>query len=444
MRVSLDSLRLDARYGLRQLWRAPLVTAVAVVTLALGIGLNTAVFSLVHAVLLRPLPYPAAERLVWIAPYTEVFGVDTWGSRGDYAIWRQQPLFDAMTAYGTNDLNLEVAGQATQERVASIGGDFWTITGARAGLGQLVANDDEVGVVLSHGLFQRRFGGEPSAIGRSVVIGGAPFTIVGVLPAAYRVTFPQQTAPGDEPRDMDAFIALPPGQETPGLGIPQTSRPSPFWIRVVGRLRPGVAIDHARTEMRALHARLQREYPRPAALQRSLRLMPLKEKLAEGVSLSLLVLQGAVAFVLLIAIANVATLMLEQASRRTRETAIRAALGAGRRRLILQFLVESIVLALIAGTAAVAVAYAAVPLLASLAPYAMTSVAEVSVDGPILLFTLLLSLGTAVLFAWAPVLETSRVSLLETLGGTAPAAASGHSRTQASSSASRWRSRCCC
>jgi putative ABC transport system permease protein len=427
----LDSLVLDAKHGVRRLARAPLVTGVAVLTLAIGIGLNTAVFSLVHAVLLRPLPYPGAERLVWIAPYEEVFGNETWGSRADYRIWKQQDrLFDGMTAYGTDDLNLVVAGQASQERVASIGGDFWALTGARATHGRLTAEEDEVGVVLSNGLFQRRFGGDVSAIGRAVTIGGAPFTIVGVLPDTYRVPFPQQTAPGDELRDLDAYIALPRGQEPPGRPIVQTSRPSPGWIRVVGRLRPGVGVDHARAEMQALHARLHREYPRPPALQRSLRLMPLKDKLAEPVRLSLLVLQGAVAFVLLIAIANTANLTLEQASRRTRETAIRAALGAGRRRLLGQFLVEGVVLALIAGGAAVLVAYTAVPLLVSLAPFAMTSVADVAVDGPVLGFTLLLSLGTALLFAWTPVLQTSRVSLLDTLGATAPAAASGHSRAQ--------------
>ena len=133
MWIRLDSLVLDAKHGVRRLARAPLVTGVAVLTLAIGIGLNTAVFSLVHAVLLRPLPFPAAERLVWIAPYDELFGNDTWGSRADYRIWKQQDrLFDGMTAYGTDDLNLVVAGQASQERVASIGGDFWALTGAQS------------------------------------------------------------------------------------------------------------------------------------------------------------------------------------------------------------------------------------------------------------------------------------------------------------------------
>ena len=168
MRLRLDQLLLDARFGLRQLVRSPLVATVAVLTLAIGIGLNTAVFSLVNAVLLRPLPYPDSERLVWITPYDERCGQDTFASRGDYLVWRQQThVFERMAAYGTQDLNLIVGGEASQERVASIGGDFWEITGARPMLGRLPADDDEQGLVLSYGLFQRRFGGLPTVIGQA-------------------------------------------------------------------------------------------------------------------------------------------------------------------------------------------------------------------------------------------------------------------------------------
>jgi len=429
MPLPFDQLLLDARFGLRQLVRSPLVAAVAVLTLAIGIGLNTAVFSLVNAVLLRPLPYPESERLVWIAPYDEHFGQDTFASRGDYLVWRQQTPFDQMAAYGTQDLNVVFGGEASQERVASIGGDFWAITGARPMLGRLLAEEDEQSLVLSYSLFQRRFGGQPAVVGQALEVGGAPFTIVGVLPETFRVTFPQQTAPGDELRDIDAFISLPRGQELPGTTIVATSRPAPPWVRVVAKLRSGIPLSRARMEMQTLHARLQRDYPRPPMLMRSIRVIPLQDKLAEDVRLSLLVLQGAVGFVLLIAVANVANLLLAQASRRTRETAIRAALGAGRRRLILQFLVESVILALIAGTAALFVAYAAVPLLVGLAPFSVTGIADIAVDGHVLIFTLLISVSTAVLFAWAPVFETSRASLLSTLGGTTPSATTGSTRT---------------
>ena len=431
MWLALDQLFLDAKFGLRQLGRAPLVATVAVVTLALGIGLNTAVFSLVHAVLLRPLPYPDADRLTWIAPHHDQTGQDTSGSRGDFLHWKQQThLFEKMAAYGTQDLNLVAGGAATQERIASIGGDFWRSRGAAGGRPSAAGRRRAGARAVVHGLYQRRFGGRPAVIGQALQIGGASFTIVGVLPETFRVTFPQQTAPGDEQRDLDAFIALPRGHEPPGRIITPTSRPAPPWIRVVGRLRSGVGVAHARSEMQALHARLQREYPRHPFLIRSFRVLPLKDKLGENVRVSLLVLQGAVAFVLLIAIANVAMLLLEQASRRTRETAIRAALGAGRRRLLSQFLVESVVLALIAGTAAVFVAYATVPLLASVAPFEITGVADVVVDGSVLGFTLSLSLATAVLFAWAPIVETSRATLGSTLGGTTPSATSGRTRTQ--------------
>jgi putative ABC transport system permease protein len=429
--LRIDQLLLDARFGLRQLARSPLVASVTVLTLAIGIGLNTAVFSLVNAVLLRPLPYPESERLVWIAPYSERTGQDTFASRGDYMVWRQQThLFDQMAAYGTQDLNLLVGGMASQERVASIGGDFWAITGAKPMLGRLPADGDEQSLILSYGLFQRRFGGQLTVVGQVVEISGAPFTVVGVLPETFRVTFPQQTAPGDELRDIDAFISLPRGQEQPGTPITAMNRPAPPWVRVVGRLGSAIPLAGARVETQALHARLQRDYPRPPMLMRNIRVIPLKHKLAENVRLSLLVLQGAVGFVLLIAVANVSNLLLAQASLRTRETAIRAALGAGRQRLILQFLVESVVLALIAGTAGVLVAYAAVPLLVSLAPFSVTGIADIAVDGPVLAFTLLISLSTAVLFAWAPVFETSRVSLLSTLGGTTPTATAGGARTQ--------------
>jgi len=421
----------DGTFALRQLVRSPLVAAVAILTLAIGIGLNTAVFTLVNAVLLRPLPYPHPERLAWIAPYDELHKQQVFASRGDYLVWKQQThVFEKMAAYGTRDFNLMVGGEPSQERIASIGGDFWEITGAQPILGRLPAEDDQQGVVLSYGLFQRRFAGLPAIIGQGVEIGGSAFTVVGVLPASFRVTFPQQTAPGDELRDLDAFISLPHGQQRPGSEIKSPNRPAPYWVRVVARLAPGIPASRALLEMQTLHAQLKRDYPRPPALQTSIRVEPLHDRLTDGARFSLVVLQGAVGFVLLIAVANVANLLLAQASLRTRETAVRAALGAGRGRLMLQFLVESVVLALIAGTAAVVVAYTAVPLLVSLAPFSLTGIADITVDARVLAFTFCISIVTAVLFAWAPVFETSRVSLLSTLGGTTPAATAGSVRTQ--------------
>jgi putative ABC transport system permease protein len=422
---------MDARFAVRQLVRTPLVGVVAIVTLAVGIGLNTAVFSLVHAVLLRPLPYPDADRLTWISPYDAHWVTDTQGPRGHYRVYRQQTqLFERMTAYGTQDLAVVAGDEASQERVASIEGDYWTLTGARPALGRLFGEGDEQAVVLSYGLFQRRFGGDAAVIGRPLTIGGAPFTVVGVLPEHFRVVFPQQTVPGDELRDLDAFIALPRGQEAPGLVIASTHRPAPPWIRVVGLRRADVNVARARVELQAVHARLERDFPRHPWLQRTLRLMPLQEKLAEPVRASLLVLQGAVVLVLLIAVANVANLLLAHAAQRTREAAIRTALGAGRRRLLRQFLVESLVLALIAGTAGILVAYLAVPVLVALAPFTVTGITDVAVDGPVLGFALVATLSTALIFAWAPVVETARTDPSTTLGSSTPSATPRGTRTQ--------------
>jgi putative ABC transport system permease protein len=411
----------DVRFGVRQLRCSPLTTAVAIFTLAVGIGLNTAVFSLVSAVLLRPLPYPDPDRLLWISDYDPMFGQDTFASRGDYRIWKQQAqLFDRMAAYGTQDLALIVRDDASQERVASIGGDFWEITGARPALGRLFDEGDEPAVVLSYGLYQRRFGGQAAAIGSTVTLGGAPFVIAGVLPPRYRVTFPQQTAAGDELRDLDAFISLPRGDEPPGQIIVQTSRPAPVWIRVVGRLAPGVPISRARAEMGPLHSALRSKYPR-GTLIRTLRVLPLQDKLAEQVRSSLLILLGAVVFVLMIATANVANLLLAQASMRLRETAIRTAMGAGRPRLAAQFLVEGLLLAVIAGVAGVLVAYLALPLMIGLAPFSITGIANVSVDVRVLLFSLLLTVATGIAFAWAPVIGISQVNPATVLGSGASA-----------------------
>jgi putative ABC transport system permease protein len=417
--LALEHFRRDAWFGFRQMRRSPLTAAVTVGTLAIGIGMNTAVFSLVDAVLLRPVPYSDPARLAWIAPYSDVHRQQTWASRADYVIWRNEAQsFDGMLAYGTQDVAVGHGPEVTQERVASIGGDFWTITGAHPAAGRLFGEDEEGAIVLSYALFQRRFGGRPDAIGRTVEVSGFPFTVAGVLPPDFRFVFPHQVASGDEVRDVDAFIALPRGQEIPGRPIAPSARPSPGWVCVVGRLRAPASVEAAQAEMDVLHARLHREYPRPPALRRSIRVEPLADRLVQQARLSMLVLLGAVGFVLLIATANVANLVLAQTFARARETAVRVAVGAARSRLVMQFVAETGVLVVAGGALGVLVAFAALPGLVGLGSLAMPGISAAAVDGRVLLFTLVVSVGTGLFVTCAAVLETSRIGFPGVLSGT--------------------------
>ena len=219
--VWLEQLWQDIRYGLRALWRNPGFTAVVILTLALGIGMSTAVFSVVNSVLLRPLAYPDAERLVWLTDYDYLYEHrDNYVSRPAFMQWKEQARsFEAMAAYGNQDLALIANDQSSQERVASITDDFWSITGGRAKVGRLFGAGEAKAIVLSYALFERRFGADPAVIGKTVTINGHAFTITGVLEPQFRFLFPLQFANGDEVRDVDAYIPLP----GPALRLPAFS-----------------------------------------------------------------------------------------------------------------------------------------------------------------------------------------------------------------------------
>ncbi len=209
--VWLDQLLQDLRYGLRGLRRNPGFTAIVTLTLALGIGMNTAVFSVANAVLLRPLAYPDAARLVWLTNYDFLYEHrDNYVSRPAYLKWREQARsFESMVAYGNQDLALLAGDESSQERIASITGDFWSMAGARATLGRLFSPGEPHAMVLSYALFERRFRSDPQVIGKTVAVNGYPFTITGVLAAGFRFVFPQQIASRDEVREMDAYIPFP-------------------------------------------------------------------------------------------------------------------------------------------------------------------------------------------------------------------------------------------
>ena len=221
-RVWLEQLVQDVRFGLRTLRRNPGFTATVVFTLALAIGMNTGVFSVIEAVILRPLPYPDPNRLIWLSSYStdELTEHDNLVSRIDYSNWKDQSrTMESTAAYGNQDLAIMYRGEPTQERVASIAGNFWELGGAQPSLGRLFHEGEPHAIVLSHPFFERRFHGDPSIVGQAVSINGFPFTVVGVLPGHFQFLFPKQYSTGDESRDIDAYIAFPPSvMRMPNVG----------------------------------------------------------------------------------------------------------------------------------------------------------------------------------------------------------------------------------
>jgi putative ABC transport system permease protein len=396
-RVWLEQSLQDVRFASRVLRRNPAYTASIILTLALGIGMNTAMFSVVNAVLLQPLPYPSPERLIYLTNGAVGCHPDCMVSRSDYVVWRAQAQsFEKMTAYGNEDVALVDGENSDTERITSITGNFWDIAGAKPALGRLFTPTEPNVLVLTWALFEHRFSSNPSVIGKTVTVDGHPFTIAGVLPKDFRFLFPQELWTGDELRDIDVFIPLPDIHEVPGDPIVANPKlgPMPVWVRVVGRLKAGVPFNQAKAEMQGIFERTVRSNPKGFLhryLEESIqyfRFMMLTKWLVGGSRLALLVLFGAVVFVLLIATSNIANLLLARSSTRQRELAIRTALGAGRMRIIRQFLAESILLALLGGIAGLVLARLALTLIILIGAQAVPSIAETTIDGWVLAFAL--------------------------------------------------------
>ncbi|HEY1337886.1 MAG TPA: ABC transporter permease, partial [Bryobacteraceae bacterium] len=421
--VWLEQFLQDVRYALRTLRHQPVFTLAVVATLALGIGMNTAVFSVLNTVLFRPLPYPDAGRLFWLANYNPQTKSDNWVARTDYVAWKSEARsFERMTAYGNQDLSLVTGGEASQERIASITGDFWSIAGVQPAFGRLFDSGEPNVIVLGWSLFERRFGGDPGVVGKTVQLNGWPFTIAGVLPKNFRSLFPQQFVIGDESRDIDAYIPIPDAlMAMPPAGVAQweeaTRRfgPAPFWIVVVGRLRSNTPVETAHAEMQAIYSRIAGQHPSAVRQARVLHFVPLQEKLAGNARRPLTVLLVAVGFVLLIACANIANLLLSRASARQKETAIRAAVGAGRNRIIRQFLAESVLLAFLGCGAALLLAYGSISVIPRLWPDAVPRLNEIAIDGRVLAFTFGISLLAGLMFGLAPAVMAWKTHVFEVL-----------------------------
>jgi putative ABC transport system permease protein len=387
----LDRLRHDVRYGLRGLLRNPGFTAVAVIALALGIGANSAIFSAVNAILLRPLAYRDSERLVVILNH----------GRGpvapaNFIDWKAQSRsFENMGAaeFWTPDLtNTDVPEKLWATRVTS---DIFPTLGVEPALGRtFTKSEEQVGneyeVVLSHGLWQRQFAGDRGVLGRRIQLDGKTYTVVGVMPPGFKFAlFWANQA------ELWAPLAL---------GARTTSRGGNS-LRVFARLSPGVTLDQARAEFAGITARLELQYP---GTNKDARIVPFRERVVGTVRPALLTLLFAVGFVLLIACANVAHMLLARGAARGREVAVRVALGAGRARLIGQFLTESLLLALTGGALGLLLAYCGIRAMVRFGPPGIPRLETLSLDWRVLAFTLAASLATGAAFGLAPALQASQ------------------------------------
>jgi putative ABC transport system permease protein len=392
----------DLRFGVRSLAKSPGFALVAILTLALGIGANSAIFSVVNAVLLKPLPYPDSEQLVRV---WETFPPAGWGSVSvpNLKDWREQnTVFTELAAYSFRSFNL--AGADSPERIsgATVSANFFTAVGVAPQLGRTFqAGEDKAGagrvVIISDQLWRRNFAADPSIVGREIKVGGEGMTVVGVMPPKFE--FPSPLV------EMWAPLIFTPTQET--------SRGNHAFL-TVARLRPDVTLGQAIEQMKTIAKRLEDQYPQQQA-GRSVLIRPIKEELVQGSRQALWMLLGAVGFVLLIACANVANLLLARAAGRRKEFAVRAALGAGRGRLISQFITESLLLSGTGGLLGLAIGKWGVDLLLIWAANFLPRSSEVGLDGRVIIFTLAVSVLTGVLFGLAPALRVSRGDLYEDL-----------------------------
>jgi predicted permease len=398
----LDQLLLDLAFAFRMLRRAPAFTLVAVITLAVGIGLNTAVFSVVNSVLLRPIAYPHSERLVWLGDYNSAVHRDM-VMLSDFAAWRDASRsYSAMAAFSFQQAALANSRGAFPAAAVFVSGDFWTLTGATPALGRLFAPNETDSIVLSWDFFQRQFGADPRTVGSAVMLDGKPATITGVLPRGFRFEFPRWWAT-QHPEPLDAYLTTPPEEMRRRAG------------QAAALLKPGVAIPQALAELRSLQEHLHPARPSQPSAAAHLHIDRLRDQLTSAARQPLSILLAAGALLLLMASVNIASLLLARASSRRRELAIRLAVGAGRFRALRQLLVESLVLALVGGAVGLLLARWGVVLLARLGPPSIPRLDEATIDLPVLAFTVCISLTAGIAFGLMPAFALWRTDLHDAL-----------------------------
>jgi putative ABC transport system permease protein len=405
----------DVRYAVRMLLRHPGFTTIALLTFAVGIGVNTAVFSVFNGVLLRPLPYPDADRITMLWVDNRLQGIkEDIGSYPNYRDWREQASsFEHVAAF--TPANFTMTGSEDPERLpgAQTTANFFSVVGMQPVLGRLYTDAQETPgsdavVLLSHGLWQRKFGGAADVLGRTITLNGTPHEIIGVMPADLKV-----------PSTAQLWKPLAPAEQL------RNSRGS-FWLPVIGRLKPGISVEQAQTEMHGITARQEQTYPQSKGF--GAYLVPFHKQMVGDVERSLLVLMAAVGCVLLIACANLGNLMLGRTAARRKELAIRTALGARRGRLVRQIVTETFVIAIAGSALGLLLAFWATEFFLQVGGDAIPRADTITIDGRVLLFTLVLAAVAALLAGLVPALQASKTAVREHLQEGGREGGSGGSR----------------
>jgi putative ABC transport system permease protein len=414
----MPECRDDVRFALRQITKAPAFAAVAVVTIALGIGATTAIFSVVHAVVLQPLPYPDPDQLMVVGEDFDGRGRPSDVSIGNFSDWRAHATsFSALGA--SNYFNFNLSDEGRPERVlgARVTHTWFSVMGVAAEHGRVLgAADDAPGndhvVVLSHRLWSRRYGADPSVVGRSIQLNAVPYAVIGVMPARFDVT--------SDAEELWVPIAFTPAQ---------IANHDEHYLSVTGRLAPGVSQAQAAAEMRAIHGQMKKLYAGDSQVNLAV-LEPLHTQFVGDYRQRLLVLLGAVTLVLLIACGNVANLLLARGGIRAREMAVRAAIGASRGRIVRQLLTETLVLTAFGGAVGVLLAWLAVPALVAYAPEGVPRLERAHVDGTVLAFALVTALVSAMIAGIAPAVRAAAGDLRGALNEGGRTATAGRDRVR--------------
>jgi len=388
----LETLFQDFRFAVRMLRKNTGFTLIAVLTLALGIGANTAIFSVVNGVMLKPLPYRQPGRLVSLFLHGRGLDRGVMGAADFLALNERQKVFEQVAAFSPSSIGFTLTGLGSPQMIPGtrVTSDFFSVLGIQPALGRsFLAAEGRPGgnlsVIVSHHFWEQFLHADPSAVGSSIMLDGRSYTVIGVLPLDFHF------GPHNE---LWPILQLQPPRQRP-----------PYWLLTVGRLKPGISETQAATDASLIAKQVREQFP--LSDDTNTIVVPMKDLMVGDSSEALLVLLGAVGFVLLIAVVNVANLHLSRSGSRVREFAIRSALGAGRRRLICQLLTESLILAALGGVLGLAVAYGGVRTILALSPDALPRVEEITVDGRVLAFTALIAMVTGILFGLVPALRSA-------------------------------------